>query len=199
MPGVGGALESLERKCALLMGPPRLGQNFPEAPNPGKQGTIVTSLTLAKRYSGMAPQATPVALCDISTLSPRLESRWQHLLHSDSFCPVGFSSCSSRESVSEITTSFSSFLFSSCYDVFDTSVIWGRNGDVHGGAKSGTYTCKYLAMSCPLTRHVSGFMKDPDAVLTRNLASSSLLPFPQLGHIGLAFCDTLIFFFPSRL
>lgn len=115
-------------------GPTKAGAELPRSPRSWEAGTIVTSLTLARRYSGMAPQATPVALCYISILSSRLESRWQHLLHSDSFCSVGFSSCSSRESVSEITTSFSSFLFSSCYDVFDTSVIWVRNGDVHGGA-----------------------------------------------------------------
>lgn len=48
-----------------------------------------------------------MALCDISTLTPRLERSQKHLLHSDSFCPVGLSSWSSCESVSEITTFFS--------------------------------------------------------------------------------------------
>lgn len=62
--------------------------------------------------------------------------------------------------------------------------------------KSGTYTCKYSAISCPFTRHLSGFMKDPDAVLTRNLALSLLLRFPQPGHGVLAFCDTLLYFCP---
>lgn len=39
-------------------------------------------------------------------------------------------------------------------------------------------------------------MKDPDAVLTRNLALSLLLRFPPPGHGVLAFCDTLLYFCP---
>lgn len=61
--------------------------------------------------------------------------------------------------------------------------------------KSGTCTCKYSAISCPFTRHLSGYMKVPDAVLTRNLASLSLLHFPQPGRRVLATRHTLLYFF----
>lgn len=61
--------------------------------------------------------------------------------------------------------------------------------------KSGTCTCKYSAISCPFTRHLSGYMKVPDAVLTRNLASLSLLRFPQPRHRVLATHHTLLYFF----
>lgn len=88
-------------------GPTEAEADLPRSRSPGKQGLTVTPFDLSQKVLWNGPQATPVALCDISILSPRLESRRQHLLHSDSFCSVGFSSCSSCESVSEIATSFS--------------------------------------------------------------------------------------------
>lgn len=104
----GGALEGLERKCALLMGPPKLRRNFPS----WEAGSRSDPCDLSQKVLWNGRQATPVAICDISILSPRLEIRRQHLLHSNSFCSVGFSSRSSRESVSEIATSFSQQFFS---------------------------------------------------------------------------------------
>lgn len=64
------------------------------------------------------------------------------------------------------------------------------------GGQSGTCTCKSSAISCPFTRHLSGFLKDPDAIFTRNLASSTLPRFPQPGHGVLPSRHALLYFFP---
>lgn len=102
VPGVRGGRRSTRRPGEEVCpsdGPTKAEAEFPQSSPSREAGSHSDPGDLSQKVLWNGHQATPVAICDSSILSPRLEGRRQHLLHSNSFCSVGFSSRSSRESV----------------------------------------------------------------------------------------------------